>query len=68
MLMCAGEAPTGLLGESLFEREIIQKLGLKIIQKLIRVRRSAHSSLESPRREIFQNRFKIFQKSLGQYA
>ena len=24
MLMCAGEAPTGLLGESLFEREIIE--------------------------------------------
>ena len=24
MLMCAGEAPTGLLGGSLFEREIIE--------------------------------------------
>ena len=42
MLMCAGEAPTGLLGGSLFEREINQKLSLKIIQKLMLVRRTAH--------------------------
>ena len=48
MLMCAGEAPTGLLGGSLFEREIYQKLSLKIIQKYFRVRRSAHLFLGCP--------------------
>ena len=48
MLMCAGEAPTGLLGGSLFEREIYQKLSLKIIQKYFRVRRSAHLFLKCP--------------------
>ena len=64
MLMCAGEAPTGLLGGSLFEREIYQKLSLKINQKLIRVRRSAHLLFRSALRAEINKKFnsKIIQK------
>ena len=61
MLMCAGEAPTGLLGGSLCEREIYQKLNLKIIRKFLRVRQSAHLFWSALRAEILQNRFKIKQ-------
>ena len=44
--------------------EKVQKLGLKINQKLMLVRRSAHFLFWSAlRAEIFQNQIKIFQKS-----